>query len=341
MPESFVGTESELGLKPELEKESLALKTKPSVIQLLLPFLLTFGIFWWIFSGIDLDKVMTTLQGLDWFSMLLVMTVFCIFFMLMDVFSFGAGYKLFVEKETPWRDLFFIRGGAMFTGVLFPPLAEVVAPYYFVKRWKQPILRVIGAGLLVLVLDSYCATAALGIVFIFFDTASISANWLYLVIAHWSLLVVGVVVFSSALKYRLPSRLRDSHFFSAFMNVTLLLALRLYLVRLCAFVAVCVTLYYLMSAMKIELTVAQSLLFIPIFMASVFLPISAGGYGGPQGAAILLLVDAWQVASAEQALAFSILWSTFFLVGRTLVGGAFIIPLWILFRRISTDHASD
>jgi len=72
-------------------------------------------------------------------------------------------------------------------------------------------------------------------------------------------------------------------------------------------------------------------------MASIFLPISAGGYGGPQGAAVLFLVQLWDLCSMEQALGFSLLWSTLFLIGRAMVSGIFLLPLWKMFQSIKID----
>jgi hypothetical protein len=71
----------------------------------------------------------------------------------------------------------------------------------------------------------------------------------------------------------------------------------------------------------------QLILLGTLVLSTAMLPLSVGGYGGPQGVAVLLLVEAWGVASREDALAFSLVWSTMFLVGRVVVGAALAVPL--------------
>ena len=114
------------------------------------------------------------------------------------------------------------------------------------------------------------------------------------------------------------------------MEMTLWMGFGIYCVRVLTFTAMSLTVYYLLLQMDIKLTIAQALIFMPLFVASTFLPISAGGYGGPQGAAILFLVQLWEITTTEQALAFSIVWSTLFLLGRAVFGGLLVIPYWRL-----------
>jgi hypothetical protein len=70
-----------------------------------------------------------------------------------------------------------------------------------------------------------------------------------------------------------------------------------------------------------------------LLFSTAMLPLSVAGYGGPQGVAVLLLVEAWGVATREDALAFSLVWSTIFLVGRLIVGAALAVPLVRLLER--------
>ena len=311
------------------------LNKKPGIFQILLPVTVTGLIFWWIFSGIDVESLQVAMVGLPWLELSLVLFVFCVFFFVMDVFSFGAGLKQVVEPKAPWKDIFLLRGGTIFSGVIFAPLGEVFAPYYFYRRWQRSVLRTVGTAVYVGLVDSSCLAIALASAFLFFDASSISPYWLLLLAGHASFLLVVSFLFSRFGLSYIPESLRNREFLFALVTAPATLTLRIFLVRFAVFISVCLTLYYLLILCDIHLSAAQALVFMPLFMGSVFLPISAGGYGGPQGAAVLFLVQGWALCTAEQALAFSLLWSTFFLIGRALVSGAFVLPLWRMLQGLN------
>jgi hypothetical protein len=210
----------------------------------------------------------------------------------------------------------------------------VFAPYYFYKKWNKGVLRTVGASFFVVLVDSTCGFLSLGVAFLFFDTSMLSQWWLLLLIGHGALLAGFILAFSRWGLPLVPAFLKQREFFYALRKADYILTSKIFFFRIISFFGVCFTLYYLLKATGIELSVAQALLFIPLFMASVFLPISAGGYGGPQGAAVLFLVELWSLCTTEEALAFSLLWSTFFLVGRAVVSGVTILPLWRMLQDI-------
>jgi uncharacterized membrane protein YbhN (UPF0104 family) len=317
------------------------LNKKPGLFQILLPVTVTALIFWWIFSGIDFDSLQKAMAGLPWLELTLVIFVFCAFFFVMDVFSFGAGLKQVVEPRAPWKDIFLLRGGTIFSGVIFAPLGEVFAPYYFYRRWQRSVLRTVGTAVYVGLIDSSCLAIALASAFLFFDASSISPYWLLLLAGHGSFLLLMSFFFSRFGLRFIPETLRSREFLFALVTATTALTLRIFLVRFAVFISVCLTLYYLLILCDIHLSAAQALVFMPLFMGSVFLPISAGGYGGPQGAAVLFLVQGWALCTAEQALAFSLLWSTFFLIGRAVVSGACVLPLWRMLQGIPKHEGSS
>ena len=310
------------------------LKAKTNLFQILLPIVVTFGIFWWILSGIDFDSLKSAMSGIYWGEVALAIGAFCLLMLTGDVFSFGAGFKWLIDPRAPWSHILLIRSGTMFSGVIFTPLGELIAPYYFYKKWNQSVLRTVGTALFVVLVDTSSGAISLAIAFIFFDTSMLSQYWLILLIGHAGLLIGLAIIFSRFVLPKLPLFVREREFFHAMRSADFFMVLKIFLVRLGVFSGACLTLFYLLRIMQIELSIAQALLFIPLFMASIFLPISAGGYGGPQGAAVLFLVQLWELCSTEQALAFSLLWSTFFLVGRMVVSGVFILPLWRMLQGI-------
>jgi uncharacterized membrane protein YbhN (UPF0104 family) len=94
---------------------------------------------------------------------------------------------------------------------------------------------------------------------------------------------------------------------------------------------VCVTV--LLHGWGASPTIAQVLTFGPLFLVSGTLPISLGGYGGPQGIAVALLADAWGLLPAADALAFSLVWSTAVLLTQLVTGVVHLPRLTALVRR--------
>ncbi len=315
-----------------MSHEAPALKPKTNLFQVLFPVVMTLGIFAWIFSGIDFAVLQTVLSEIEWWKPALVVGVFCIWMYALDVVSFGAGFKYLVDKRAPWTHIGLIRGGTIFSAVIFPPLGEVFAPYYFYRKWNKTVLKTFGTSFYVAMVDSTCGAVSLACAFLFFDASMLSIWWLVLLFGHIALLIFLSVTFSRWGLAKVPQFVREREFFHALRTATVSFTATILLVRIINFAGVCVTLFYLLQLCGIPIQPAQALLFIPLFMASVFLPISAGGYGGPQGAAVLFLVELWNLCSLEEALAFSLLWSTFFLVGRALVSGPAIVPLWLMLQ---------
>lgn len=337
MPEPTKSHELALNDAQADSHASPELKPKANILQILFPIVVTLGIFWWIFSGIDFANLKQATAGIAWLELSLVIATFCVWLLFLDTFSFGAAFKFLLARQSPWSHMLLLRGGTIFSGVIFPPLGEVFAPYYFFRKWQQSVLRTIGTSFYVVLIDSSCGALALACAFLFFDTSMLSNYWLLLLLGHGSLLLTFSLAFSRFGLPYVPEKIKSREFFYAMRTVSLRFTLSILLVRLCVLGGVFMTIYYLLQATGINIGFAQALLFIPLFMASVFLPISAGGYGGPQGAAVLFLVQLWELCSTEEALAFSLLWSTFFLIGRAVVTGPCVLPLWLLLKNLKPE----
>ncbi len=327
---------------PELEKSEVSiesdeepqLKANTSIGQILMPVVVTVGIFAWVWSGIDFESLQEAMAGISWWKVTGIVGAFCVVMYICDVFSFGASFKWLVDPRTTWIDIFYMRTATIFAAVIFPPAGEVFAPYYFYKKWGQPVLLTLGAAFFVVLLDSSTAAISLASAFIFFDTSMLSPLWLVFLVGHSGMLLAFIVMFSRLGQKYLPAFMQKSIFFGPMRQADFLIVFKIFCVRALNFLAACATIFYLIKIMKIDLSVAQALLFIPLFWLSTFLPISAGGYGGPQGASILFLVELWSLCSAEQALGFSLLWSTFFLLGRSISSGVFVLPAWGMFQKL-------
>ena len=137
------------------------------------------------------------------------------------------------------------------------------------------------------------------------------------------------------LKDRLPTHSTLQAVFFTFRQAEFKQYLFVYGVRLALIVGQVIAVQILLDTLNIHLKLWQLLIFVPFFYGSAMLPISAGGYGGPQGAAILFLVEMWNVTNTETALVFSLVWSTLFLFWRVVIGVTFLLPLW---KRLQLPH---
>jgi len=153
--------------------------------------------------------------------------------------------------------------------------------------------------------------------------------WYLLVLAHWCTAVVVLTYFKSNLyeRFKLPIIVQEVLMPYRVANFQQMLTI--YISRLTHALSVAAITGVILSSLSINLELWQLLIFGPLMFASSTLPISAGGYGGPQGAAILLLVEAWELTTPETALAVSLVWSTLFLLSRLLLGLVGFVPYWV------------
>jgi len=142
----------------------------------------------------------------------------------------------------------------------------------------------------------------------------------------WCLSILAFFILFRFRKRWLSNGMGNHGLLECFLTAKVTHYVHIYLVRLSLLAAHLYAISIILPLLSIDLSLWQLVIFSPLFVASAFLPISVGGYGGPQGVAVLLLVQLWQVTNIESAIAFSMLWSTFFLLGRCSVGALLTIP---------------
>ncbi|OUS32500.1 hypothetical protein A9Q99_00040 [Gammaproteobacteria bacterium 45_16_T64] len=274
-----------------------------------------------IYLNIDTKKLLLLIQNVDWLSYCMIMMLVCVSTLVVDVISFGSAYKRHLLPGMETGSLLFLRGSILLAVSTLPPAAPLVSLAYF-KNQGINFTRTVSVELLVASMDIIGCITILTVSLLLMPAAF---NWIGVIsiIGFWCLFTGGVFAFkknrTSLSKHSLFAIMKqlDSKDYSYLYSSRLSLAL----VHL-------VALSFLLNISSIELSLTQLMIFSPLFVASAFLPISAGGYGGPQGAAVLLLVYNWELASIESAIAFSVLWSTLFLIGRVTIGGLITGMLW-------------
>jgi hypothetical protein len=268
----------------------------------------------WALRRTDLAAVGSAATGTDPLVLAAATAGFVTLFSVVDVAGFLLAYRRHLDPTVPWADVAVVVCGKQLPGLVNPLLTKTVAPTYFRRRGVD-VLSTIGASELVGLADT---TAV-----IVFVTAAALATGMVLPRSVQAMLALWWcgVAFQLARRWGPLARTRlgagpPGRLFAAInragpAELGVQVALRVVLgIGTLAFVRV------VLGDLGHGLAPAQLLAFGALLMFTTQLPISVGGFGGPQGVAVLLLSHTWHVASDEQAVAFSIVWSSLLLAGR-------------------------
>lgn len=319
------------------EPEQLAREEpeKPGILRIIVPFAGTALIFWWILSRIDFAGLTGALAGAELTVAIPVMALHSLVFFASDAAAFGYGYKWFLTPDVSWKDVFILRGGMYLLQVVLAPLAEIIPPAYFLRKHGVKVLHTIGSEIYVLFCDGYCNSTLLIIGLLLGGGGMVlGMGWVYFLIFHYTLLALVFLYWRTPLKDKLKFLYwhRDAAILTGFRKAGFRHFFALYGIRGVLAVTNLLAGWALLDALQIYLPFHHLLLLVPVMMFSTFLPISTGGYGGPQGAAVLILVTLYGHTTVEVAVAYSLLWSTFFALGRATIGAVLAYPVWNLLQ---------
>ena len=295
--------------------------------RLFISIVITIGILWVISTKVDLNRLLTLLVEIDWAAAVLLMIAISIYTLVADVLSFGCIYQRYLAPFVNQLHLISLRGVSMFVVSTVPPLAPLVPIGYFRKKGVK-VSKVISAEVLVTLIDVFGGISVLSLALLFLSSG-FDQRWM-VVVWIWLFFVLSFSLLFRFRKHWRFSGLGRHGLLECFFCVKISHYFQVYTVRLSLLAAHLIVISNMLPLLSIELAFWQLLVFSPLFVSSAFLPISAGGYGGPQGVAVLLLVQFWHVTNIESAVAFSMLWSTFFLLGRLSVGGILTVPFLAL-----------
>ncbi|SDG51100.1 Lysylphosphatidylglycerol synthase TM region [Lentzea fradiae] len=285
---------------------------------------------WWSLSGVDWatlpDAVRRAHPGLVVAAVAGYTVAFCV----LDTAAFTLVYRKHLAAAVPVRHVATIVCGKQLLGVVFSPLTKLVATLYFHRRWRVPVLRTLGATEVLTVADTI---VLVGLVVVGTGTvdgmpagASVLAALMALALALFLLWA-----WLPAARGVLP-RLRRNAFLSVLVQTSPAQMLAQLGLRSCLVLAMAASWWSLLLANGVDLDFGRLVQFCSVFLVVVQLPVSVAGYGGPQGACVLLLSDAWGLMSREDAAVLSLLWSTAYLVSRVVIGFLFAVPAVRLLR---------
>ncbi len=280
-----------------------------------------------------------------------LMVLHSLVFFMGDVFSFGIAYRWFNDGKLKLSEIMEVRGAPYIVQIGIPTLAEVLFPLYMWRVKRVPATETVSSNIWAMLMDIGALFTALtpAVVYnLYIDNVipAIGGGWLVVCIFFWLLFFSNLVFWHSPLQHRArewiargkeksdkTSGVREGlggalQLLRTFSYARRHHYLRAYLARLMILASALVSNYAALLAVGVQPEPTLAVIGVPIVVLSVFLPIGVGGYGGPQLIAWFIFVKLGNAGTADQIIAYSLLWSTAFLAGRAVIGMVFMPGFW-------------
>lgn len=292
----------------------------------------------------DLVKL---LHNVDLSIFLPFMLLNIVAFFLADVFSFGWSYRRFNVPGMQWRELMMVRGGPYLIQIGLAPLAEVLFPLYMLRVKKVPISHTLSSNLWTFIIDlaailSFITPAVIYNVFVNTLIPDIGMTWVILCAVFWIVFIGNIIFWNTSKGKRFAETSPDTGtvdsvdinatknrgILKTFSNAKVKDYAYVYIVRILLWISFIIANYAAVRAVGMNPPLSMAIIAMPLVVMSIFMPIGVGGYGGPQLIAWFLFVKVGGVGQAEQAIMYSFLFSTAFLIGRAIIGTILFRPFW-------------
>jgi len=327
---------------------------RPGLLSQVIPYLITAAIFVWIFRSINFADVWHILRAADLSYFIPAMVAFIVVFFFSDVFSFGQAYRWFNAPMT-LKEMMECRGAPYVIQIGLAPLAETLFPLYLWRKKGIRVSQALSSNIWTFLNDLAATMTAISAAVIYNSFTGLvpvlGPGWLAAVIIFWSFYFANLIFWHSRFRERAANWLADgaaadtaaagkSRTFLQRAGAELLQLLhtfsvahwhqylRVYLVRITMLAFNLVSNYAALRAVGVDPPLPLAAVGIPIIMLSIFQPVSVGGYGGPQALAFLFFYKLVRCGAEEAVIAYSLLWSTCFLLGRAVIGLIFIRGFW-------------
>ena len=300
---------------------------------------------------VKLSEMWAMVSGADLTLFLPVMILHVLVFFLGDILSFGLSYRWFNAPDLTLGEIMEVRGGPYVIQVGLAALAEILFPLYMWRVKKVPVTRTVSANVWTMVVDFAAILTAItpAVIYnIYFHNLipAVGLTWLLGCAAFWTVFGAGIIFWRTPPGRRVVVRITSGHeggsgesgikksfggasqLAWAFSQARWHHIVRCYLVRFGVLLSGLLSNYLALRALGADPSLPLAIIGIPIVILSIFLPVGVGGYGGPQLIAWFLFVKLGGAGTADQIIAYSLLWSTGFLVGRAVIGLIFIRGFW-------------
>lgn len=305
---------------------------------------------------VKLSEIWAMVRGASLSLFVPVMVLHTLVFFLADVLSFGMAYRWFNVPGLKLREMMEVRGAPYVIQVGLAPLAEVLFPLYMWRVKQVPVTETMSSNIWTMIMDfsavfSVVTPAVVYNLYVQNLVPEIGAAWLAGCMVFWALFAGNVLFWKTPPGRRMTARFhatraaerntaapRKTGIRGALGGAGRLLhtfglarwhhMVRCYLARALLLLSTLVSNYVALRALGMDPALPMVLIGIPFVVLSIFMPVGVGGYGGPQLIAWFLFAEVGGVGTADQVIAYSMLWSTAFLIGRAAVGLLFIRGFW-------------
>jgi uncharacterized membrane protein YbhN (UPF0104 family) len=299
---------------------------KPAWYKQALPWVLAAGILYWVLKDIDFNQFVENLINAKLWILIPAMLGFSILFAFVDMLSYGLSYRWFVDPEISYKKMAHVRMGSLLFQVLYTPLITLSSVAYLRTHRGAPVSWAISANGFTTFSDlltiTSVLTAAMALNILTGIAPELDNFWIFVMAPIW----IGAYVY---FRYFLTET--KDKYFTWFSKSTLLRAARLgrpghyfkvYLIRVSAVIGGIAAHWLALYSFGIEVPFPVIAIVAPLIVGGSFLPISGGGFGGPQLIALILL----PYADGDNTLiaAYSISFSICFTLGRSIIGAIFL-----------------
>ncbi|UCD85343.1 MAG: flippase-like domain-containing protein [Deltaproteobacteria bacterium] len=307
----------------ELQEEGVK---RPRLWRQMVPWLVTTAILWWIFREINFKEFLDTLSGARLSLLLPAMFGFTVVFTVFDILSFGICYRWFVVPELTMREMLNARLGCYLFQALYTPLEPLGHFAYFLRHKGAPITWTLSADLFALLNDIFVVNAVMTVTIIlntaFNFAPELESFWLFPLVFPWLIAYVHFRYWFSDSKDRYGLRFSRHPALRSSQLGKVHHYLKVYAARLAVALAGIAAHAAALMAFGIEVPFPVVIVVAPLILGGAFLPISGGGFGGPQLVALILL----PYVEGNEALlaAYSMSFSACFTLSRSLIGAIFL-----------------
>jgi hypothetical protein len=292
----------------------------------LTPFALAGAILYYVLAGRDWDQIGQAIASCRLPLFLAGAGLFTLGHFLVNAASLKLVFDWFLARVR-WTEMIKVYGASLLPQVVINSLGQLVVYLYFIRRYRLPVLPVLGASLLIILSDFWVMAIVLtAALLIQPDPEPVVYVW-------YGLLLPGLLIAT----WYFPGRggERRLPFFYRFPLARILREarprhyLRFIPVRLCFPVLQMAGHLLALRAMGIEAPLGAVIVIVTAMTFTTFLPVSALGFGAPNFVALYLAPYVHGPAAAEDvAIAYGLLFQTVFLLGRCLIGLGFALPFW-------------
>jgi hypothetical protein len=290
------------------------------------------GIAWWLWRTVPHDAVRAALAPVRIDVIAAALAAWTACYVTVEVLGFGLAWRAHLVPTLSWQDVATIVCGKMIASPLVPGLTKLVSIGAFWRRDRVPPSRVLGAGELIALAEV--------VVLLTFATGAILLGGIpvraavYIALGAYWMFILGALSFRWASRsVAVFARIGRVGLFAPWTRTTASEALRLLALRAALAAASIACIALILREVGISLNPQQAVVFGALLLFSAFLPVSVGGYGGPQGIAVLVLAHEWNACSPARAVSASLLWASGVLLVQVCVGAVALPRLLALLRR--------